>query len=214
MKDINKMSAEELMALAKKRKEEESKQASLQREAYEGIRAEFAHNVHHKIKELAQNVRDAYEYVVGESTSFKEVMKEYGQLRRDGQLSYTIIEGDFKFEFKINKIKTFDERADLAAAALIEFLTDWIAKSEKGVDDPMYQLGMTLLERNRYGDLDYKSISKLYELESQFNSDKYSEIMQLFKESNVVQTTALNFYFYERDEFGVWRKIEPNFNRL
>lgn len=214
MTDINTMSAEELMALAKKRKEEEARNASMQREAYEGIRAEFAHNVRFKIKELAQNVRDAYEYIVKESMSFKDVMKEYGQLKRDGQLSYSIVEGDFKFEYKVNKIKTFDERADVAAERLIEFLTDWIERSEKGVNDPMYQLAMTLLERNRYGDLDYKSISKLYELEAEFNNTEYSEIMQLFKESNVVMTTALNFYFSERDELGVWRKIEPNFNRL
>jgi len=214
MTDINTMSAEELMALAKKRKEEEAQKASIQREAYEGIRAEFAHNVRYKIKELAQNVKDAYDYIVNESTSFKDVMKEYGQLKRDGQLSYSIVEGDFKFEYKVNKVKTFDERADVAAERLIEFLTDWIEKSEKGVNDPMYQLAMTLLERNRYGDLDYKSISKLYELEADFNNTEYSEIMQLFKESNVVMTTALNFYFSERDELGVWRKIEPNFNRL
>ena len=29
---------------------------------------------------------------------------------------------------------------------------------ELGTDDPMYQLGMTMIERNRQGDLDYKSV--------------------------------------------------------
>ena len=85
---------------------------------------------------------------------------------------------------------------------------------EKGADDPMYQLAMTLLERNRKGDLDYKSISKLYDLETQFDDPEYSQIMQLFKESNVVNGTAINFYFHQRDERGVWHKIEPSFNRM
>ena len=72
---------------------------------------------------------------------------------------------------------------------------------------------MTLLERNKTGDLDYKSISKLYELEDRFDGE-YAEIMQLFKESNVVQKNATNYYFSRLDENGVWRKIEPSFCRL
>ena len=72
---------------------------------------------------------------------------------------------------------------------------------------------MTLLERNKTGDLDYKSISKLYELEDRFDAE-YAEIMQLFKESNVVQKNATNYYFSRLDENGVWRKIEPSFCRL
>ena len=85
---------------------------------------------------------------------------------------------------------------------------------EKGVEDPMYQMAMTLLERNKTGDLDYKSISKLYELEDKFDGE-YAEIMQLFKEANVVQNTATNYYFSKRNpETGVWTRIEPSFCRL
>ena len=70
------------------------------------------------------------------------------------------------------------------------------------------------LERNKTGDLDYKSISKLYELEDKFD-EEYAEIMRLFKEANVVQTTATNYYFSKRNaENGVWTRIEPSFCRL
>ena len=78
----------------------------------------------------------------------------------------------------------------------------------------MYQLAMTLLEHNKYGDLDYKSISKLYELEEQFGDAEYTAIMKLFKESHLVEGTATNFYFFEKDKMGVWKKLEPSFNRL
>ena len=77
----------------------------------------------------------------------------------------------------------------------------------------MYQLAMTLLERNKQGNLDYKSISKLYEMEGKFD-EEYTEIMNLFRESNVVQRTALNYYFSKRDKDGVWRRLEPSFCRL
>ena len=78
----------------------------------------------------------------------------------------------------------------------------------------MYQMAMTLLERNKMGDLDYKGISKLYELEDKFD-EEYADIMRLFKEANVVQHNATNYYFHQRNpETGVWKRIEPSFCRL
>ena len=128
-------------------------------------------------------------------------------------MSFTLVEGDFKLEVRSNKVKSFDERADVAAERLMEYLKDYISGSDKGADDPMYQLAISLLERNRQGDLDYKSISKLYELEDKFD-DEYKGIMELFRESNVVQATAINYYFWKRDENNVWHRVEPSFCRL
>lgn len=212
--DISKVSASELEALLKQKKEEERNQRVQKREAYEAIRADVVRKVENKVRAVNTDVSALFDYVVQETTAFKEVMAEYGQLRNADQMSFQLKEDNFKVEVKTNKVKKFDERADVAASRLIEFLQEYIKQSDKGADDPMYQLAMTLLERNHYGDLDYKSISKLYDMEDRFNSDEYSAIMQLFKESNVVEGTATNFYFYERTELGVWRKIEVSFNRL
>ena len=39
--------------------------------------------------------------------------------------------------------------------------------------------------------------------------------MRLFKEANVVQRNATNYYFSQRNpETGVWTRIEPSFCRL
>ncbi|HBG41163.1 MAG TPA: DUF3164 domain-containing protein, partial [Porphyromonadaceae bacterium] len=138
----------------------------------------------------------------------------YGQLKYSGQMSFRIQNENYRIEVKSNKVKKFDERADIAATRLIDFLQKWIKQSQKGTDDPMYQLAMVLLERNKQGDLDYKNISKLYDLENRFNDAEYSDIMKLFKESHLVDGTATNYYFFKRDKQGVWRKLEPSFNRL
>jgi len=212
--DLSKLSSEQLEELLKKKKEEERQTALVRREAYESIRAELLHRVEQKVRIVAGDVKGLFDFVVGETSAFYEVMKEYGQLRRDDQMSFLIPSDNFRIEVKTNKVKKFDERADIAASRLIEFLQDWIKQSHKGSDDPMYQLAMMLLERNKYGDLDYKSISKLYELEQQFGSAEYSEIMQFFRESNIIEGTETNFYFWEKSNLGVWRKIEPSFNRL
>ncbi len=183
------------------------------REAYESLRSQFISEVFENVIGLTDSVTNFKRWLDKEGAAFKKVMSEYGQTKFEDQGSFTITEGDMKLEIRSNKIKTFDERADLAAERLIDYLRKYMLKSERGAEDPIYQLAMTLLERNKQGQLDYKSISKLYTLEDKFD-EEYSDIMMLFKESNVVQKTALNYYFSKRDKDGVWRKIEPSFCRI
>ena len=184
------------------------------RESYEGLRSQFMHDVFSKVEKVESEVSGFKKWLDGETSAFTKMMREYGAVKNDGQQSYTITDGDLKLEVKFNKVKGFDERADLAAERLVDYLKRYMQASEKGVEDPMYQMAMTLLERNKTGDLDYKSISKLYELEDKFDSE-YAEIMHLFKEAKVVQNTATNYYFSKRNpETGVWHKIEPSFCRL
>lgn len=115
---------------------------------------------------------------------------------------------------KGNRVKRFDERADIAEKRLIDYLSKWIKQRGDGERNPIYKLAMSLLQRNEYGDLDYKSISRLYELEEDFNDTEYTEIMQLFRESNTVEGNVIRFYFEEKDELNKWKRIEPSFNQI
>lgn len=212
--DISNLSKEERAELLHALQKQEKEDSINRREAYETLRHQFAFDVESKLMPVVNNVAGFREWLESESGAFRNVMRDYGQLRRgEEQASFSVVDGNFKLEVKSNKVKSFDERADMAAERLINYLKDYVGRTDKGVDDPMYQLAMTLLERNKQGDLDYKSISKLYELESRFD-EEYAAIMQLFKESNVVYKTAVNYYFYKRDENGVWRRVEPSFCRL
>ena len=184
------------------------------RESYGALRGEFMHDVLGRVESVESEVSGFKKWLDEETAAFTKIMREYGAVKNESQQSYTITDGNFKLEVKFNKVKGFDERADMAAERLVDYLKRYMEASEKGVEDPMYQMAMTLLERNKTGDLDYKSISKLYELEDKFD-EEYAEIMGLFKEANVVQTTATNYYFSKRNpENGVWTRIEPSFCRL
>jgi hypothetical protein len=212
--DLSKISAADLEILLEKKRQQEVEEKRNKRSAYEGIRADVVLRIEQKVRQVVSDVQGLFAYVTEETEAFREVMGEYGMLLRDNQLSFTLQEKNFKVEVKTNKVKKFDERADIAAAKLIDYLRQWIEAKPKGTDDPMYQLAMTMIERNKYGDLDYKSISKLYDLEDQFQDATYSEIMKLFKESHLVDTTATNFYFWQKNSMGVWVKLEPSFNRM
>lgn len=212
--DLSKLTSAELAEMLEQKKKEEREESLRRREAYESIRAELVQRMENKVRSVCEEVKGLHTFCVNELGTFRNVLAEYGQLRNADQMNYKIQEGNFKIEVKACKVKRFDERADAAAARLIDFLKNWIQGKEDGRNNPMYQLAMTLLERNKDGDLDYKSISRLYELEEKFDDPEYTEIMKLFKESHVVEGTSVNFYFSERDELGVWRRLEPNFNRL
>ena len=213
--DISQLSEEQKASLLAQLNAEAKNERINKRDAYEGLRGEFMHKVEDMLINVTADVKGFKEWLREESSAFVKLMREYGQVKTDEQKNYTITDGDFRLQISCNSVKGFDERSELAAERLVAFLKDYMKKSEKGTDDPMYQLAMTLLERNQAGDLDYKSISKLYELEDKFNDPEYSEIMKLFQESNVVQKNATNYYFWKRDkETGVWRRIEPSFCRI
>lgn len=207
------MSAEERHQLLEDLRKEERQEIIQKRDAYEGLRATFMHEVSCKLDPVVEDVKEFRRWIEKETDAFRSMMRDYGQLRKDDQLSFTLVDGDFKLEVRSNNIKTFDERADMAAERLVEYLKRWVSLSDKGQDDPMYQLAMTLLERNNQGAFDYKNISRLYEMEARFD-DEYSSIMDLFRESNIVTKTAINYYFFRRDQNGVWRRIEPSFCRM
>lgn len=213
--DLSQMTAEEKKALLAQLNADANESRQAKRDAYEGLRAEFMHRVEEFLVNVTADVKGFKQWLEKESEGFISVMRDYGQLKNADQRNYTITDGDFRLQVASNSVKGFDERADMAAERLVAYLKDYMQKSEKGQEDPMYQLAMTLLERNQRGDLDYKSISKLYELEDRFGDQEYKDIMTLFKESNVVQKTAVNYYFFRRHkETGVWMRIEPSFCRL
>lgn len=207
------MTGEERKRLLEDLKNEEKQAARERRDAYEALRAAFMLDVKNKLLPVVEDVKGFRDWVEKECSGFRDLMREYGRLRKEDQSSFTIVDGDMKIEVRSNNVKTFDERADMAAERLVEYLKAWVSRSDKGQDDPMYQLAMTLLERNRQGDLDYKSISKLYGMEDRFD-DEYREIMDLFRESNTVTKAAVNFYFWRRDTNGVWHRLEPSFCRM
>lgn len=213
--DLSQMTAEEKKALLAQLNADANESRQARRDAYESLRAEFMHRVEEFLVNVTADVKGFKQWLEKESEGFISVMRDYGQLKNADQRNYTITDGDFRLQVASNSVKGFDERADMAAERLVAYLKNYMQKSEKGQEDPMYQLAMTLLERNQRGDLDYKSISKLYELEDRFGDQEYKDIMTLFKESNVVQKNAVNYYFFRRHkETGVWMRIEPSFCRL
>ena len=212
--DIDKLSTKErealLHALSAKKKQEET----ARRKNYQKMRTRFISSVKKRLRKYVKDGQAFKSWLRDEAESYYKALKEYGELKRDEQLGFTVNNDTFRIQVKGNRVKRFDERADIAEKRLIDYLSKWIKQRGDGERNPIYKLAMSLLQRNEYGDLDYKSISRLYELEEDFNDTEYTEIMQLFRESNTVEGNVIRFYFEEKDELNKWKRIEPSFNQI
>lgn len=212
--DTKALSAEERTALFLQLQAERQEESNRRKEAFEAIRKDFIREVKQRFMGYLDHGRDFKEWLRGEAETYFSVLKDYGKLKRDDQIGFKVNDDDFSIQVKGARVKKFDERADIAEKRLVEFLNAWIENNNGGAKNPMYKLAMSMIQRNEMGDLDYKSISRLYELEPDFNDPDYSEIMALFRESNVVEGTSINFYFETKDKYNNWKKVEPSFNRM
>lgn len=212
--DIDKLSEKEREELLSHLSAEKKRKEAAKRKNYQKMRNKFIASTEKRVRKYVRDGMELKRWLQDEAKSFYDAMKGYGELKRDEQLGFTVGNDNFRIQVKGNRVKRFDERADIAEKRLIDYLNGWIRSKGEGERNPVYKLAMSLLQRNEAGDLDYKSISRLYELEQDFNDPEYTAIMQLFRESNTVEGTVIRFYFEERDGMNRWKRIEPSFNQM
>ena len=126
---LKSLSAQDRKELLKQLQQEEKESKRNRRDAYEGLRAQFMLEVKNRLLPVVDDVKAFRDWVEKEAAAFRAVMREYGQLRKDEQASFTIVDGDMKLEVRSNKVKSFDERADLAAERLVDYLKRRISLS-------------------------------------------------------------------------------------
>ena len=212
--DIDKLSEKEREELLSRLSAEKKLKEAAKRKNYQKMRNRFIASTEKRVRKYVKEGMALKKWLHDEAKSFYDAMKGYGELKRDEQLGFTVGNDNFRIQVKGNRVKRFDERADIAEKRLIDYLNRWIQSKGEGERNPVYKLAMSLLQRNEAGDLDYKSVSRLYELEQDFNDTEYTSIMQLFRESNIVEGTVVRFYFEEKDEMNRWKRIEPSFNQM
>lgn len=212
--DIDKLSEKEREELLSRLSAEKKLKEAAKRKNYQKMRNRFIASTEKRVRKYVKEGMALKKWLHDEADTFYNAMKGYGELKRDEQLGFTVWNDNFRIQVKGNRVKRFDERADIAEKRLIDYLNRWIQSKGEGERNPVYKLAMSLLQRNEAGDLDYKSVSRLYELEQDFNDTEYTSIMQLFRESNIVEGTVVRFYFEEKDEMNRWKRIEPSFNQM
>lgn len=96
--NIQNLSKEERAKLLAELQNEEKQSRIQRRETYESLRAELMHSVEERLQIVAADVQNFHDWLQGEVEGFVGVMRDYGQLRKSDQRSYTITDGDFRIK--------------------------------------------------------------------------------------------------------------------
>ena len=96
--NIKNLSKEERAQLLAELQNEEKQSRIARRETYESLRAELLHGVEERLQTVAADVQNFHDWLQGEVEGFVGVMRDYGQLRKSDQRSYTITNGDFRLK--------------------------------------------------------------------------------------------------------------------
>ena len=102
---LKSLSVQDRKELLKQLQQEEKENKRNRRDAYEGLRAQFMLEVKNRLFPVVDDVKAFRDWVEKEAASFRDLMRDYGQLRKDDQASFTIVDGDMKLEVRSNKVK-------------------------------------------------------------------------------------------------------------
>jgi len=136
-------------------------------------------------------------------------MKEFGEVKSNhkGNFQLKSTDAEYKVEFSNQMIKEFDERAELAADHLNEFLLTFVKKS--GNAAYKYMKGVTEKKNDKF---DINLVGRLFKMEDEFDHPSFKKAVELFKASYVEVDSAQYIRFFKRNEqTGAYENINLNF---
>ena len=80
---LKSLSAQDRKELLKQLQQEEKENKRNRRDAYEGLRAQFMLEVKNRLLPVVNDVKAFRDWVEKEAASFRDLMRDYGQLRKD-----------------------------------------------------------------------------------------------------------------------------------
>lgn len=203
---------EELTAhLAAKQKAEKAKEQKAKKD-YEEARDSIITHVIGEAQDIAATLKYLHNLAAHNMEEQKKKLDEYGKIRGNSKGGFKIETKDGRFRIirQYRAINDYDERAGKAEDLMKDFLLDTVKKKDKD----LFEIIMSLLERNKAGKLEYSRIQALYQHEDKYDDPRWVEAIRLFKESFNQTGSKFAIYFYERDENGVFQPINLNFSSL
>lgn len=124
--DIDKLSEKEREELLSRLSAEKKLKEAAKRKNYQKMRNRFIASTEKRVRKYVKEGMALKKWLHDEADTFYNAMKGYGELKRDEQLGFTVGNDNFRIQVKGNRVKRFDERADIAEKRLIDYLNRWI----------------------------------------------------------------------------------------
>ncbi|MCF8327166.1 MAG: DUF3164 family protein [Bacteroidales bacterium] len=198
--DVTQMTEEELEELLKAKREHKRKEQQRKREHYEQYRDQMttemvkvAKDLHDKMKEFKRQCMENMEHL-------REEAKRYGEIsaKSKGGFSLRNQETGDKVVYERNVKTEYDERADIAAGLIWDFLGDKVKKRSK--ED--FNMISGFLAKNNAGDFNPTMIGRLLANRNNYSDERWVKAMDLFEESHNTVLISMNISFMRKNSAG------------
>lgn len=208
----NELTIEELDYLVRQKQTELRALKKRNRTKYETFRDATIEQLVQKATELsAEIVAFKQQSSLAVAELYKQAI-EYGTANPDNQGNATFKTKSLGMgvKFSTRKIMEYDERAEQATALIRDFLSDKVKRKDKAI----YDLVISLIEKDQDGKLSPANIQKLYLHEDKFDDERWTKALELYKESYVLRDTCPYISFMHTDKQGKWVAIPLSFSKV
>ncbi len=195
--DLSGLSAADLEAALKQKRDQERREREARRAEYEAERHDLVNRLTHRALELFQQLAEFKTMAVTQLEEFRTKAEQYGDIRSNSKGGFSIrnANGKYKVSYERNVVSEYDERADMAEAQLREFLGDMVKKR----DAQAYEIITGLLERGKKGDFNPAAVAALLKMKDKYDDPRWVKAMELFLESYTTRLISMNVSFFSKN---------------
>lgn len=207
--DISQLSSKQLEKLLKEKQKEEKQQRERERADYEKKRDDMIKASVEEAKELNDTLAKFKKKMLKRVEDYRKLAQKYGDIRSNskGGFSLRTNGGDLVVKYERNTKNEFDERAEMAANLIQEFLLDTVKKQNQRA----YSMISQLLSRNEQGDFNVSRVFQLLQLKDQFDDDRWDKAMRLMEEAYNNRPVSYSVSFMQKDDEGKDKYISLSF---
>lgn len=208
-KPVSELTAEELKTLLADVQRKEKAEKAKKEKAYQATKNQLVNELVHNALGIQDLLKEFKDKSFSRLKEHYELMKEYGDVKNNhkGNFQLKSADGQFKVEFVNHVIKEFDERADLAAEHLNEFLSEDVKKRNLN----HYNVIKGLMEKKN-DKFDVSLVGRIFQMEDEFDHPLWKKAIELFRASYVEVDSTLYVRFFKRNaQTGAYENINLNF---
>ena len=208
-KPVSELTSAELKELMKETQRKENAAKAKKEAKYQATKNQLVNELVAKAIGIQEILKEFKAQGFDQLGAHYELMKEFGEVKSNhkGNFQLKSTDGEFKVEFSNHMIKEFDERAELAADHLNEFLAAHVKKRSEAD----YNMIKGFIEKKN-DKFDVGLVGRLFQMENNYDHPSWKKAIDLFRASYVEVDSAQYIRFFKKNEqTGAYENINLNF---
>lgn len=212
MEVLENLTVEQLEAALQEKKKAEKAEKLKAKQQYESIRDSLVSELVIEASALNATMSTFKKTALRLINDFRDKAHEYGDIRKNSKGGFSLRNSKTGEMVSLdrNTVPEYDERSTMAEQLIKDFLEDKVKKK----DLQSYRLVMTLLEKNKRGDLTPSRVASLLKIKDNYDDHRWIKAMELFEESFNFRDISYSVSFFTKDEMGKDRAIVLTFSSI